>query len=118
MCGKRSSVVQRLKIRKAKLLKLLNGEQIGWNTSVKLHAELDHVKKLLIKKKVRKKSAHTTTYTAISNTNTKIKIKPPQKNDTPALKKECLRDFQSPLHSPHCEHTCTARGTKHQQQNQ
>jgi len=56
MCGKRSSVVQRLKIRKAKLLKLLNGEQIGWNTSVKLHAELDHVKKLLIKKKSEKKA--------------------------------------------------------------
>jgi len=33
MCGKRIGVVQRPKNRKAKLLKLLNGEKISWNTS-------------------------------------------------------------------------------------
>jgi len=108
-------LVQRHKNRKEKLLKLLNGETISWNTSLKLHAELDHVKQLLLPNKSENGTAHATTYTAISNANNKVKVQPPQKKKILALKKKCPRDCQGPLYSS-LEHTRTARGGNHQQQ--
>jgi len=45
MCANRSGVVKKLKARKAELLKLRNsGYAISWNNSVKLHAEVVHIK--------------------------------------------------------------------------
>jgi len=66
MCAKRSGVVKRLKARKAELLKLLNsGNAISWKNSVKIHAEAEHIKKLLTVRKNQTTATHTSTYSVI-----------------------------------------------------
>lgn len=79
MCGRRGGAVKHLRVRRAKLLNILNSnENLAWSTSEKLHAGLDHIKSLLAEKK-KHEPMHTTTYTAIQNiSKILIKTQPPQ----------------------------------------
>jgi len=99
MCAKRSGVVKRLKARKAELLKLLNsGNAISWNNSVKIHAEVEHIKNLLTVRKNQTTATHTSTYPVIPNIAKTIKtLPPPEKIAIPKLKKTCPDDCEGPL---------------------
>jgi len=94
MCAKRSGVVKRLKARKAELLKLLNsGNAISWINSVKIHAEVEHIKTFLTVCKKQTTARHTSTYPVIPNiAKTTKTLPPPEKVAIPKLKKTCPDD--------------------------
>lgn len=110
MCGKRSGVVKRLKARKAEILKLLNSGDIKWTQSVKIHAEVEYIKKVLNERINQNKTTNTptkSTYSAIRNiAKTNKTQSPPRKTEIPKPRKECPKDCPGPLESPFCEATC------------